>query len=149
MFTSRSKLIVAVIAGVLLFSSGILVGIQINSLSSQFGTQHARRTLRVTIDQEQWPTLFDQFRQFADKWRYAIRIAPLDPNKNSYEVELWRTDMRLMAFMDTGFDEGRVQIHFYDTNRTISVPEQHYDEEVNDLMNILHEIPNVSIVQEK
>lgn len=148
MFRSRSK-IIAVSLGIMIFFSGILVGMSINLVSSQVGTQHARRTLRVTIDPDQWPMLFDQFRKFADKWRYAIRIAPLDPNNTSFDIQMWRADMRFTAFMDGSFDEGRVQIHFYDTDRTRLVPEWHYDEEVNDLMNFLREIPNVRIVEEK
>ena len=151
MLTNRTRIIMGV-SLMLTFLLGILVGMRINPNSLQVensGTQHARRTLRVTIDKNQWNDLLEQFRSFADYWRYAIRIAPLDPNNNSYNVELWRADMRLTAFMDTDFDEGRVQIHFYDTDRTRPVPEQYYDEEVSDLMSFISEIPNVSIAEEK
>ena len=151
MLTNRTRIIMGV-SLVLTFLLGMLVGMGINPNSLQVdnsGTQHARRTLRVTIEKNQWNDLFDQFRSFADQWGYAIRIAPLDPNGNSFNVELWRADMRLTAFMDTGFDNGKVQIHFYDTDRTRPVPEQYYDEEVNDLISFISEIPNVSVTQEK
>lgn len=151
MFTNRRRIIIGV-SLLLTFLLGILVGMRINPNSLQAensGTQHARKTLRVTIGKNQWNELFEQFRSFADKWRYAIRIAPLDPNSNSFNVELWRSDMRLTAFMDTGFDNGNVQIHFYDTDRTRPVPEQYYDEEVNDLISFISKIPNVSVTQEK
>ena len=151
MLTNRTRIIMGV-SLVLTFLLGMLVGMGINPNSLQVEnsrTQHARRTLRVTIEKNQWNELFDQFRSFADQWGYAIRIAPLDPNGNSFNVELWRADMRLTAFMDTGFDNGKVQIHFYDTDRTRPVPEQYYDEEVNDLISFISEIPNVSVTQEK
>ena len=78
MLTKHKKLIIVVVGLLLSCLLGIFGGIGIKSMSFQTEnrTQHARRTILVTIDKSQWDELFIRLRKFADKWGYAIRIAP-------------------------------------------------------------------------
>ena len=51
--------------------------------------------------------------------------------------------------MDTGFDHGTVNIHFYDADRMSPAPESYFDEEISDLKVFISEIPKVTITEEK
>lgn len=106
-----------------------------------------RRKILVAIERSHWSKLFIQFQKFADKWRYAIRIAPLDPSSHSFNVEMWRVDMRLVAFVDDDVDEGIVHIYFYDTDSGHLAPERFFDEEVRDLKSFIGEIPNAAVTE--
>ena len=151
MLTKRVKLMI--VLGLLLSCLlGILGGMGVKTMMfpvKDNPQQLPRRTLWVTIDRSQWDQFLNQLRKFSDKWGYAIRIAPLDPDGNRFNVEMWRADMKLTAFMDTSFDNGTIQIHFYDTDRVRPVPDSYFDEEANDLKKFVNEIPNVTITEEK
>jgi hypothetical protein len=99
----------------LLFSLllGIWIGITIKTFQTANGdgTQHAIRVVRIKIDPSQQDELFVQLRKFAEKWRYAIRIAPLDPNHKSFSVQLWRSDMKLLGLYPN--DPGTLEIGFF------------------------------------
>lgn len=131
---------------------GIFVGINIKTMAinaERKSTQHARRTIVINLEREHWDVFFDRFEGFARKWRYAIRVAPLDPNDESYIADLWRADIRVTAFMNDKYDPGIIQIFFYDTDRLSPVPEVYFDEEIADLKDSLGEIPGITITEEQ
>jgi hypothetical protein len=101
-----------------------------------------RRLVTVTIDQSQQEELFAQLQKFADKWRYAIRIAPTHTNSDHFHVGLWRTDIKVIGVYLAA--SGELQIAFSYTESHRPVPDTYFDEEVNDLENYISEIPNAT-----
>ncbi len=142
MSIDRRKLI-----AIVCFLLGILGGVLIDRLSmpGKFKDSPAdipRRVVTITIDQNQRDDLFNQLQKFADKWRYAIRIAPLDPSGSHFSIGLWRSDIKVLgAYLA---DSATLQVAFFYTESTRPVPERYFDEEVNDLKIFIGEIPNAT-----
>lgn len=148
MLTNRTKLMVVIgLLSALLLGIWIGMGIKTMSLQAKNGTQHARKIIVVTIDQSEQQELIDQLRKFADKWGYAIRVAPLDPRGESFSVSMWRADIKVFGYYPNS--PGRLDIGFYDTDRMYPVPESHFDEEIIDLKSFISEIPNSTFSVEK
>lgn len=143
---TRWKLVLFVLLGFLL---GIFVGIKITTLrlENSIHTEHAVRDVQITIDTSQQEELFSQLQNFADKWGYAIRIAPLDPNGKSFSVQMWRSDVKLSGLYPN--DPATLNIGFFYTNPAIPVPIRYIDEEINDLEGFIREIPGATFVVEK
>ena len=142
MFANRVKLMVFFLLLSLLL--GVWIGINIKTVQREngAGTQHAIRVVRITIDPSQREELFTQLRKFADKWRYAIRIVPLDPSSKHFSVQMWRTDMKLSGLYPN--DPGTLDIGFFYTDPAVPVPERYFDEEIRDLKILVNEIPNAT-----
>ena len=110
-------------------------------------TRHAIRGVRITIDPSRQEDLFFQLQKFADKWRYAIRIAPLDPAGESFTVQMWRSDIMLSGLYPN--DPNTLDIGFFYTNPAVPVPERYFDEEISDLEKHISEIPGSLFSVEK
>jgi hypothetical protein len=144
MSARRAKLMMIcfLLLGLLL---GIWAGIAIKTfqIGNRVGTQHAIRVVRITIDPSQQEKLFVQIRKFADKWRYAIRIAPLDPSNETFSIQLWRSDMKLSGLYPN--DPGTLDIGFFYTDPAQPVSSQYFDEEISDLKSLINEIPGATL----
>jgi len=101
------------------------------------------RTVEITIDPSQQDELFEQMRKFADEWKYAIRIAPLDQFGEKFVIEMWRLDMKLFGTYPS--DPGELKIWFYYTNPAIPVPEMFFDTEIRDMKKFISEIPGATL----
>jgi hypothetical protein len=125
--------------------AGIWLGITIKTLQlkNNAQTERAVRVVRVTIDPAHQEELFLHLHKFADKWRYAIRIAPLDPRGSSFSVQLWRADMKVLGLYPN--DPGTLDLGFFSTNPAQPVPTQYFDEEIEDLKIVIDEIPGATL----
>ena len=101
------------------------------------------RSVTITIDESQQEELFDQLRKFADKWRYAIRIAPTDQFGQDFLIQMWREDIKVIGVYPS--DPGELKIWFYYTNPASPVPERFFDEEISDLKSFISEIPGATL----
>jgi len=147
MSTNRAILFVAL--GLLL---GLLIGISISKITTAENrkdnpTDIPIRVVTVTIDQGQRELLFYQVQKFADKWRYAIRIAPLNSMSEDFRVDMWRYDIKVLGAYSN--DYGELHLAFSYTESTRPVPERYFDEEVSDLKSFIDEIPNATFTIEK
>ena len=97
------------------------------------------RIVEITIDESQQEELFTQMRKFADKWRYAIRIAPIVQYEDDFIIQMWREDIKLFGTYPS--DPGELKIGFYYTNPAIPVPEMFFDTEIRDLQVFINDIP--------
>ncbi len=144
MFTPRTKLMMVffLLLDLLL---GIWIGITIKTfqMENSVDTQHAVRVIRITIDPAEREALFAQLQTFADKWRYAIRIAPLDPKGESFSIQMWRSDMKFSGLYPN--DPGTLDIGFFYTDPARPVPERYFDEEISDLKNFISQIPGATL----
>lgn len=143
MLTERAKLMMVFFL-LLSLLVGIWIGINMKTLQREnaAGTQRAIRVVRITIDPSQREELFAQLRKFSDKWRYAIRIAPLDPSGEHFSIQMWRSDMNLSGLYPN--DPGTLDIGFFYTNPAVPVPERYFDEEISDLEGLISEIPGAT-----
>jgi hypothetical protein len=98
------------------------------------------RVVSITIDQSQQEELFTQLEKYADKWHYAVRIAPVFEGSDDFHVGLWRTDMKAIgAYLSSS---GELQLAFSDTESTRPTPAEYFEEEIQDLKDFIDEIPN-------
>ena len=125
--------------------TGVWLGITIKSFQGENNaqTERAVRVVSITIDPVHQEDLFLQLHQFADKWRYAIRIAPLDPNGHSFSIQLWRGDMKVLGLYPN--DPGTLEVGLFYTNPAQAVPTQYFDEEIEDLKRLIDEIPGATL----
>lgn len=96
MSTRRAKFAITCLL-LLAVTLGIWAGMGIKTLqlANSTHTQRAIRIVRINIEPPRKDELFTQLRKFADKWGYAIRIAPLDPNGEHFSIQMWRSDIKL------------------------------------------------------
>jgi len=106
-----------------------------------------RRLVTVTIDQNQQDELFAQLQKFAEKWQYAIRIAPAVQGNDHFIVDLWRIDMKVIGVYLGASRELQVAFSYTESRRP--VPDQHFDEEIDDLKSFISEIPNATFTVSK
>jgi len=147
MLTGRAKLAMTLLL-LLSIILGIWAGMEIKTLQleNSTGTQRAIRVIRITIDPSQREELFAQLRKFADRWGYAIRIAPLDPNGENFSIQMWRSDIKLSGLYPN--DPGTLDIGFFYTIPTVPVLERYFDEEISDLGSLISEIPSAAMTIE-
>ena len=136
---------------------GIFIGMGIKTLTANMELmiesatyeKLPRRNFVIIIEKSQREELFNQFRKFADKGRFAIRIAPITPSGEDFSIEMWREDIKV--FGANPFDPGEFRIGFYDTDGTYPFPatEGELDNLATDLKSFIDEIPNVTITEEK
>ena len=100
----------------------------------------AIRTVTVTIDPERKDQLFARLENFADKWRYAVLIAPTKSSENEYIVNLYRIDMKMTGSYFA--DSGVLELGFNNTNPKSRNPQSFFDDELKVLKSLIIEIPN-------
>ena len=112
------------------------------------------RIVEITIDPSQQDELFEQMRNFAEEWRYAIRIAPLQVDEKfvdqfgeTFVIQMWRVDMKLFGTYPS--DPGELKIAFYYTNPAIPVPGMFFDTEIRDMKNFISDIPGATLTVTK
>lgn len=124
---------------------GVVIGLSINSIRMKEAPENnpefiPGRVVDITIDLSQQEELFAQLRKFANKWRYAIRIAPVFEGSDDFHVGLWRTDMKAIGVYLAS--SRQLQLAFTDTESTRPTPAEHFEEEIQDLKTFIDEIPN-------
>jgi hypothetical protein len=100
----------------------------------------AIRTITITIDPERKDDLFARLETFADIWRYALLIAPTKSSEHEYIVSLYRIDMKMQGSYFA--DSGKLELGFYNTNSKSRNPQSFFDSELEDLEDLINEIPN-------
>jgi hypothetical protein len=130
---------------------GILIGIGIKTVAEMMQSddsgQLPRRSVSIKVDSSQQEELLAQLNDFADKWRYAVRIAPVNPSGDSFLIQMFREDMKIIG--TNPFEPGTFKIRFYDTNPTYPAPGLFFDEEIRDLKKFVNEIPGATFTVEK
>lgn len=122
---------------------GVFIGFGINKKEASVNNSEfiPGRVVNITIDQSQQDELFAQLEQFAEKWRYAIRIRPTDLSW-IFRVDMWRSDIHVGGVYSYHSNSGELQLAFMDTESTRPTPNQYFEEEIQDLKNFMDEIPN-------
>ena len=129
---------------------GVVIGLSINSIRMKEALEVSTadpaftpgRVVDITIDQSQQEELFAQLQKFAEKWHYAIRIAPVFEGSDDFHVGLWRTDMKVIgAYLSSS---GQLQLAFTDTESTRPTPAEYFEKEIQDLKSFIDEIPNAT-----
>jgi len=100
------------------------------------------RKVDITLLQSQHDQLFEQFRNFAAKHAFAIRISQTDPTGKDFLVQMWRDDVRIIG--SDSEDPGLFEIGFYNTYEERPVPENVFDYLVEELRGFIEEIPDTT-----
>src|SRR5262245_53242769 len=124
---------------------GVLIGLGIDNVRMKAvpvdsATFILGRVVNITIDESQQEELFAQLQKFAEKWQYAIRIAPVFEGSDTFHVGLWRTDMKAIGAYFSA--SGELQLAFTDTESTRPTPDQYFEEEIQDLKNPMDNRPS-------
>jgi spermidine/putrescine-binding protein len=109
--------------------------------------QQPKKIVVITFDQIHQEEFFAQIRKFAEKWAYAIRIAPTELDGDVYLIQMWREDIKIIAV--NNYDPGRYSMTFLDTYPARPVPEKFFEEEVGDLESFIRDIPDAEFSVEK
>jgi len=105
------------------------------------------RAVAITLDQGQHDQLFEQFRKFAAKHAFAIRIDPIDPTGENFRVYMTSEDIEIVG-LDSG-DPGLFEMWFYNMYEERPVPLSVFDELIADLKEYIEEIPNTTFTVEE
>jgi len=143
----RTKLFVLIFLIIVLLATCTLTTsgrVRINSSTPPSNLEKAPvRKVHITLEQNQHEQLFEQFRNFAGKHAFAIRISQTDPTGEDFLVQMWREDIRIIG-SDSG-DPGLFKMGFYNTYEESPVPLRVFDELIADLEELIVEIPNTTL----
>jgi hypothetical protein len=119
------------------------VNVRRNSPTPPDNSQKAPvRVVLITLDQSQHDQIFEQFRNFAAKHAFAIRISQTDPTGEHFLVQMWREDVRLIG--EDSLDPGLFDMGFYNTYEERPVPVSVIDYLVDELRGFIEEIPDTT-----
>lgn len=105
------------------------------------------KIVRIKIPLTQSSNLKIQLGEFAEKWGYAIRVAEITPDGNDFNVQLWRSDIKIAGAYP--IEPGNLVIGFYYTNPLVIVPDFLINREISDLREFIEKIPNATLLVEQ
>jgi len=136
----RTKIFVLIFLIIVLLATWILTTSARSRIKSPIPPNNLEkapiRIVEVTLAENQHDQLFEQFRNFADKHAFSIRIAPTDPTGDNFLVQMWREDIKVIG-VESG-DPGRFGIAFYNTYEERPVPLRVFDELIFDLEAVMN-----------
>jgi len=106
------------------------------------------RSLTLTIDKSQREELFDRLQKFADEHAFETQLTDFNTNGENFQFWMSREDIFITAG-DVPPDPTLVYISFDWKHPGDPVDEEVVDDLLNDLKDIINEIPNVTITEEK
>lgn len=147
---SKQKTIILAIVSLVV---GIFIGIGINKVlviketNENFSSYEKipRETLIVLINDNQQEEFFNLLNDFSYQEGFAIRIAPTSPNGDSFIIEMWREDIKIIAL--NNFEKERFSISFYDTDSSSPyiLPYWALDALINHFVNFINDIDGIQI----
>jgi hypothetical protein len=145
MLSHHTKLTLRV--GVVCLLTGVFLGFVTGKTQAPEGNETAVsddetpiRIVEITVDEGEEEKLFELIRIFADKWQYAIRIAPTSSGSERLLIQMWREDIKVIGLFPS--DQGTLKLGFYYTNPVTPVPDIFFDNEISSLKILVNEIPN-------
>lgn len=147
--STMMMMLMSLLLGVLIGVGAKTIAVKMYETPDQISSeqQQPKKTVVISFEENQQDEFFAQIRRFAEKWDYAIRIAPTGSDSKGYLIQMWREDIKIIAV--NNFGPGRFSIGFFETYPTRPVPQQYFDEEVSDLKNFIDEIPGATLSVEK
>lgn len=125
---------------------GALVVLGVKSMAEKAGgeSELPLKKFVVTLDAGQRESLFEEFKRFADKQGFAIRIAPVRPDGEHFLVEMWRSDFKILAVNSE--EPSRFKVGVYD-NDSQGVPQSYVESLVIDLKVSIGNVQGVAITE--
>ena len=102
--------------------------------------------LSVLVNSRDREAYFSSLRAFAEKYSFAIRVAPVDPSGERFIVQMFREDLK--AISTDAMQRGRFSLDFYVTcgNDVDSITRENLKEMLDDLRVRLSHAHGVTIV---
>lgn len=99
-----------------------------------------------TVEKRVREDFFDQLRKFADRHAFAIRIAQNTPDGESFVIQMWREDLKVVS--TNSFDPTSFSIYAY-KNSPLALPPNQLDFLIGDLKRSLGEVRGVILESQK
>lgn len=115
----------ACIASFLTAFLALYVGFVVMARGEVIDQDVAIRKAVVTVSEDKLNPFFDQMRAFAEKYGFAVRIAPTAPTGKDFIVELWREDFKILAA--NPFDKGSFRVSVFNISGR-PIEEKYVDE---------------------
>jgi hypothetical protein len=126
---------------------GFFIGLRVGKVSeedikrwSNKPDESPIRSIIITVDPFYKENLFAQLRKFSSAWGYAIRIAPDSIYNETFTIQLWRLDMKLIGQYSTA--TGTLRFGFYNTDPAKRMPWWFFDSELGDLKKLMSLVPS-------
>lgn len=103
-------------------------------------------SITFTIPKGAKRALFNQLRQFADTYGFAIRIAPISPDGEQFGVQMYQEGIKMLG--NNVLDTQEVFIGFY-RNGENQVPAVYLSKLVDGLKEAIQGLPGVMISKEE
>lgn len=119
------------------------------AMATDSDSQLPRETIIAVVENnDARDRLFDRLKEFSDRQAFAIRIAPSDPIGESFLIQMWREDIKVIGvntIEPTSFDLG-----FFDTcPASVPLRTDLFDLLVNDFKNFMSDVPGVTLQAKK
>lgn len=142
---TNSKIVIVVIS-VFLFS---MLGCRLANIAQTGAEGKAPiRQLRILIDVNRHDELVGKFREFAEEHDFTILVRSVDVIPDGLFVEMYRDDLIISALTVPDVPT-KIDLGFYERNPSQPTPEETVNTLFNDLLDRIHEIPNVTVSEVK
>ncbi len=119
----------------------------LQKVSSCYNDRAPIKRMLVAIDKDERDQLIEQLRSFATKNGFAFKLSVSTPTGEDFNVWMSRKDLEIIATNPN--DPETFKIGFYNNDCVHPKGSADIDDLINDLKNSIHEIPNVTISDEK
>jgi hypothetical protein len=131
---------------------GVLIGFSIDNIvlinenTSEVYEKLPRKSFVVILEKNTKEKFFTQLQQFSTEEGFAIRISPTTPNEDSFIIEMWREDIKIIAL--NSFEAERFNIAFFDTDGLYPYPLPNWalDTLVNSFKVSINKIQGIQII---
>ena len=109
----RTTLIYFISTTALLGGIGCALAAETKPCEAQSDSETPRFSQTVLIQNDTREQFFEAIRDFSTKNGFAYRIAPSNPRSDSFLIQLWREDIKLVAV--NSFDSTEFKYYIYNT----------------------------------
>ena len=140
---------IILLLGVLLCIAACVGSKTLISRLREGATQLPVRSFRITVDKIQRDELFNQLRKFADKHGFQFELSDYGTGGEHFQVWMLRDNVKIIA-EDIPPTGTQVSLGFYARSPDDPPPDEELIDALSaDLKNLVNEIPDVTITEEK
>jgi len=115
------------------------------ALAANADSQGPLRSMSVTVPNDARDELFAQFRDYADQYGWAIRIAPTRPGNDYFLVAMYREGLKILGTTNSIRTNGYTFNLYFHPNSIRPAPTSLLDGLVEGLRAALRRVPGASV----
>lgn len=140
MFTHRIQMMMSVCIVLWFIAGGE------NQMVAKSSSEEPIQKVTFSVDKRARSEFFEQLRKFAERHAFAIRIAPNTPDGESFVIQMWREDLKMVS--TNSFEPTSFSIYVY-KNSPHTLPPNQPDFLISDLKRSLGEVRGVVLQSQK